>query len=156
MGRLRSRFVSLRRRLASRRRARDALVGRVILRDRSILDASLSRRVILRSAIARLRHWDRLSSTDTVTTPLRALLPRRSSILVRRFSATEGLAARSKDNSTRVAALLACWPPGPPDVSNRQCSSAAGMTIPWRISSGSCTLLPWADEGRGPSLRAAR
>jgi len=106
-------------------------VGRVILRGRSILDASLSRRAILRRAIARLRHWDRLSSTDTVTTPLRARLPRRSSILVRMSSFTEGLAARSKDNSTRVAALLACWPPGPPDVSKRQLSSDGGMTSPW-------------------------
>ena len=37
-------------------------------------------------------------------------------------------APMSKRSSTRVLLRLACWPPGPPDVSNRHSSSDSGMS----------------------------
>ena len=107
-------------------------------------------------AMARFLHCDRLSSTVTVTTPVRALRPRFSSIRMRRSWGIDGLAPRSKDNSARLAARLACWPPGPPAVSKRHASSAVGMTRPVRISSGSFTMGSSAAGEGGPSLRGAR
>ena len=107
-------------------------------------------------AMARFLHCDRLSSTATVTIPLRARRPRFRSIWVRKWSGTEGLDPRSKDSSARLAARLACWPPGPPAVSKRHVNSAVGITMSVRTSSGSFTMAFPVSGSGGPSLRADR
>jgi len=122
-----SRLISPRLRFLSRRRRLAARLGLVPMRRFGRRAASTRISARRRRAIARLRHCDLVSSTLTVRIPPGARPPRRSMILSRSSSGTEGLAARSHDSSARVDALLACWPPGPPLGSNRHTSSAGGM-----------------------------
>jgi hypothetical protein len=79
-----------------------------------------------RRASARLRHCDRVGSGHGDDTS-EARAPRRVSNLLRSSSLSAVLAIAFHDSSTRVAALLACCPPGPPEVSKCQFSSSAGM-----------------------------
>ena len=51
--------------------------------------------------------------------------------------------AMSKVTSARVLDVLTCWPPGPPDVENRQLSSRASMATP-----GLTAIRPGASFGR--------
>ena len=126
-GRCRIRFVCARRLFASRRRFRDAKVGREGRRVRVVRSASTRSPASRRRARARFCHWDRVSSTTTLTDPPRTLFPRRSRSRLRMSSGTALLVSASHSNSTRVFTLLACWPPGPPDGEKRQVSSPGGI-----------------------------
>ena len=75
-----------------------------------------------RRARSRLRACDRSSEATTRTSS-----PSRSSRRARWRGPSDGDPATSKRTSARVSAVLACWPPGPPDRLNRHDSSASGI-----------------------------
>lgn len=157
----RSRFSTLRRRLLSARRRRAPAVAAVGNRTASSRSASRSSSSRRRRAIERLRHCERVSPTITVTTPAGARVPSLASSRRCTAAGSAVVLARSQDSSTRVEALLACWPPGPPLVSNRQRNSSPGTTrrSDTRIGAvnGSCTPKGYvlAASGTGDGARDA-
>ena len=117
-------LTSLRRRLLSRRRRLAARLGLVLRRVRSSARASPRSERNRSRARSRLRDWER-ESADAAT----ATAPTRASSRVRWASVRDGDSATENRTSARVAARLACCPPGPPGVSKRQVSSLSGT---WR------------------------
>ncbi len=86
------------------------------------------------SASDRFRSWLRSSSATT-----RISGPRRSISRWRCPGPNATDFSMSKRSSTRVAVLLACWPPGPPDALNETCSSRRGIRTE-RVTSKSSSL----------------
>ena len=70
-----------------------------------------------------LRRWERESETTTRTTG-----PNASRRRARWRGPSDGDAATSKRTSTRVFAVFACCPPGPPDPVKRHSSSSSAIT----------------------------
>lgn len=120
-GRRRRRFNSERAFLSESRRLLDARVGRVGRLGSDSRRASRIFSTSLRRARARLRNCDLDSVDDDSTT-----VPTRSVSLVRTSSGRDECTTL-KARWTAVLLLLACWPPGPPDVSNRSSISDPGM-----------------------------
>src|SRR5665213_4110167 len=121
-GRLRSRLRVASRRLAWRRRSRDAFVGRVARRDLGTASARARRSVKRLRASSRLRVCERSSwAIATTRWPTRVITRRRCDSL------SEGEASTSKLASTREAVTLACWPPGPEERLTRTRISAWGI-----------------------------
>lgn len=110
----RARFTSPRRRLLSRRRSREARVGRVGLRrfgDRAAARTSSTRR---RSASARLCAWVRNRCAMITRTPSSVIrLPASKASRCRTSSGSEPERLTLKRSCTAVATLLTFWPPGP-------------------------------------------
>jgi ferritin-like metal-binding protein YciE len=118
----RSRLRSVPRRLAWRRRSRDAAVGRVARRGLGTSSAFASRSLRRVRASSRLRAWDRSSCAIAATRG-----PRRSSALARCASLSVGEESTSKLASTREAVTLACCPPGPEERLVRSVTSESGI-----------------------------
>lgn len=116
-------FRSVWRRFATSRRLAAALDGRVARRRVGRTRAAATRASSRRRASSRLRRCERLAAHTTRTRGPSASRSRR-----RVGSSRLGLAAMSKTTSTRVLAVLACWPPGPPAPLKRHCSSSSGTT----------------------------
>ena len=120
IGRRRSALRSDCWRLSVSRRSTAPRVGRLGRRVRCGTAAASSRSASRSSAVARFRVCDRCSSTVRRTS-----LPRRA--MTRSGSSA---ATRSQISSTRLAVVLTCWPPGPPDLLKRQVIAASGTRSP--------------------------
>jgi hypothetical protein len=118
----RSRLRSVARRLAWRRRSREAAVGRVARRRLGTAKAPASRSLKRDKARSRLRAWDR-SSCEIATTRG----PMRASTRSRCASLSVGEARTSKLASTLEAVTFACWPPGPEERLARTATSESGI-----------------------------
>lgn len=124
LGERRCSFVRLLARLDSSRRIRADLEGRVARRGRGGGRAASSRTACsLRSASLRFVSCDREPSST-----IRIERPSRDTRRSRTSCANAEDAATSNVSSARVAALLACWPPGPPEGPKRHWSSESGMS----------------------------
>jgi hypothetical protein len=144
-GRLRSALVRARAFFSSARRRRAARLGFVARRfGGSGFRTSRIRSASRWRAIWRFRHWDRVSSTMTMTVPSVANRARTRS----RVSSSKARdSPTSNRNSTRVDDRLACCPPGPPVVEKVQRSSPAGIVIVSEIFRSS-TIQPYREWRR--------
>ncbi len=144
-GLLRSDFVRDLAFFSSTRRRRAARLGFVARRrGGSGFKASRIRSASRCLAIWRFLHWDRVSSTITVTVPWAA---RRDRIRCRSASSKAREATTSKRSSARVDDRLACWPPGPPVGEKVQPSSPAGIVMVSEIFRSS-TIQPYRRNHR--------
>jgi hypothetical protein len=127
----RSRLVSDRWRLPASRRSRAPRLGRVGRRGAGGgAVASMSRVDNLLIAACRLRSCDRCSDAAIVITPPVSRPARAFSARSLSTGGSDVVAARSKDSSTRLSAVLTDCPPGPGDLEKRQDSSSGGITTP--------------------------
>ena len=110
------------RRFCSRRRWREALVGRVGRRRRGTASPAAIFSARRCSASSRLRDWPRASWATAVTAA-----PARASRRSRCTSSSAAERSTSKTASTREAVTLACWPPGPEERLVRSSISASGI-----------------------------
>src|SRR5262245_14853298 len=119
-----------RRFLASKRRAREALVGLV---GRRGVGGTAARRISSTrraSASSRLRSWVRWRCAVITRTPsLVRRLPARRSSRVRTASSSDGEPRTSKRSCTAVDSLLTFCPPGPEARMNRSSSSFSSMAM---------------------------
>ncbi len=124
LGGRRCSFVLPLARFDSNRRRRDDLEGRVARRGRGGGRAASSRTACnLRSASRRFVTCDREPSST-----IRTDRPSRDTRRSRMSGANAEDSPTSNVSSARVAALLACWPPGPPEGPKRHWSSESGMS----------------------------
>ncbi len=118
------------RRFCSRRRRREAAVGRVGRRLRGTRRPAAIFAARRRRASSRLRDWPRASWATAVRSG-----PARSSSRARWRSSSVAEAATSNTASTREAVTLACWPPGPEERLVRSSISLSGIARAARRSS---------------------
>jgi hypothetical protein len=127
-GRLRRLLISDRRLLSARRRSLDARVGAVARRAFGGLRASATSRARRSTTSSRLRSCERYRSLERRSVPDESIRVRNAA---RTLLRCRGPSAREfatfQASSTRVAALFACCPPGPPDVLKDRRSSSPGI-----------------------------
>jgi hypothetical protein len=127
----RIRLMSERRRLAASLRSRAARLGRVARRGAGGgAVASVRMAASLLAAACRLRSWERCSEAVTVRTPPASLPDRARSARSLSTGGSADVAAKSKESSTRLSAVLTDCPPGPGDLEKRHDSSPGGITAP--------------------------
>jgi hypothetical protein len=147
-GLLRRLLISDRRLLSARRRSLDAGVGAVARRAFGGLRASATRRARRSRTSSRLRSWERYRSLDRRRVPVESIRVRSAArTLLRWRGPTARELATFQATSTRVAALFACCPPGPPDVLKDRRSSAPGI-ISDRLTRTSSTAIRAVQQAR--------
>lgn len=133
-------FASLRRRFAAR-------VGLVARRAADVRRAEPSRSASRERAISRFRACERVSAAEA-----RTVGPSRVRIRSRWRGPRTLDRSASKITSTRVSDVLACCPPGPPDLEALQVNSLSGMTnddVTRKPAAMRTTLRDTVPDGRG-------